>query len=358
MLENVGDTGASEENQINQNNQRTNQKIENTKRRDIIRMVMEQGYSAKSVADILDLSASSVRNVIAVFKNQQRCDRKPKGGQRNFKVTEHIANRIEDLISENPRITLKAIKGKLMEQENVILSTSTIDNILKKLKITLKKTHRELDRVNNEQTINVRKEFCLWYNEHNLGGNNMLFIDESSFNLHISRSQGRSYMGTRVNTQAPTVRGRSVTLISCISETGLLFSKVISNSTVTGNLFSLFFEELCTHLRDVLKLENVWLLLDNAKIHRRSSIAEICGRYGFSFNFLSPYSYMLNPIENCFSKIKCIVRGRLAENTNMNLQDIIYDACNLITLEDCQGFYRYVNRNMVRCAAGLPYIHQ
>ncbi|KAF7685753.1 hypothetical protein CDIK_3498 [Cucumispora dikerogammari] len=244
-----------------------------------------------------------------------------------------------------------------MKQKNVILSTSTIDNILKKLKITLKKTHRELDRVNNEQIINVRKEFCLWYNEHNLGGNNMLFIDESSFNLHISRSQGRSYMGTRVNTRSPTVRGKSVILILCISETELLFFKGISNSTVAGNLFSLFFEELCTHLHVVLKLENVWLLLDNAKIHRRSSIAEICERYEFSFNFLSSYSYMLNPIENCFSKIKSTVRGRFAENTNMNLQNIIYGACNLITSEYCLGFYRYVNRNMVRCAAGLPYIH-
>jgi transposase len=50
--------------------------------------------------------------------------------------------------------------------------------------------------------------------------------------------------------------------------------------------------------------------MDIARIHHGGDLSEIAGDF-ILCSFLSPYSYMLNPIENAFSKIKTIVRSRL-----------------------------------------------
>ena len=67
---------------------------------------------------------------------------------------------------------------------------------------------------------------------------------------------------------------------------------------------------------------------------------------------------MLNPIENVFSKIKNIVRSRIREGEQGNLADFIHSALQSVNSEDCNGYFRYMARNITNCAAGLPYDHQ
>uniref|UniRef100_A0A0N5BZS1 DDE_3 domain-containing protein n=1 Tax=Strongyloides papillosus TaxID=174720 RepID=A0A0N5BZS1_STREA len=64
--------------------------------------------------------------------------------------------------------------------------------------------------------------------------------------------------------------------------------------------------------------------------------------FNFDFKFLSPYSYMLRPIENAFSKVKSCVRSRLRNNENGVLSDIIMSETNNITSTDCNGYFRYI----------------
>ncbi|KAF7670510.1 hypothetical protein TCON_2842, partial [Astathelohania contejeani] len=116
-----------------------------------------------------------------------------------------------------------------------------------------------------------------------------------------------------------TVRGRSITLISSISAAGMVYSKVISHSTVNGDVFSTFLEEMCYFLKHNLNREEICIILDNARIHKEEHIARITLSYGYYYKFLSPYSYMLNPIENAFSKIKNSVRAQLTSGDSNNL---------------------------------------
>lgn len=85
-------------------------------------------------------------------------------------------------------------------------------------------------------------------------------------------------------------------------------------------------------------MKNACLILDNARIHRWTDIERIAAIVGFKYKFLCLYSYMLNPIENVFSKIKNGVRSRWCVNESKNSVDFILKETRRITAEDYGGF--------------------
>lgn len=81
------------------------------------------------------------------------------------------------------------------------------------------------------------KVYALWFNKHfNTDYSKVVFVNESGFDLHIQRSHGRSKIGTRENVLAPTVRGRSITLLASLNIDGLQCCNTISHSTVDGDI--------------------------------------------------------------------------------------------------------------------------
>ncbi|KAF7689073.1 hypothetical protein CDIK_2905 [Cucumispora dikerogammari] len=109
------------------------------------------------------------------------------------------------------------------------------------------------------------KEYDLWFNNYITDYTKVVFVDESSFNLHICRSQKRTVEGTRANIIVPTVINRSISLISRLASEKIVFSKVISTLTVNVNIFSAYLEKLCNYLRHKLNNDSICLIFDNAR---------------------------------------------------------------------------------------------
>ena len=342
------------------NRRRIQGSVSNEKRQSLIKMVIDNGKTIKDAAVDLDINYSTARTIISQFHCNKKIFLSRKGGSCRRISTPDVCKEIEDIISENPGLTLMEIKSAVeaLHQGQFQISISTINRCLSDLLITVKRAHRELDRVNLATTISARKEYALWFNNYSsVDFANIVFVDESSFNLHCQRSQARSKKGTRANVVIPTIRGRSVSLISSMSIKNMLYSKIISNSTVNGDVFTMYLTELCTYLRYNIKLESGCIILDNARVHKREELLRVTSEFGYDFKFLSPYSYMLNPIENCFSKIKNGVRSKLRQGANGNLSDIILKEIDNVTSDDCSGYFRYISRNITNCAAELPYKH-
>ena len=307
---------------MDNNIERKNAKISNEKRQSLIRLVTNEGKFINDAANILGINVNSARTIMKRFKNTGNIDKKRKGGKECSLLTNSLLIEIEQLISENPEFTLNQLKQKIIAQreEGFQISISTINRGLENLGITMKLSHRELDRVNEIEKIQQRKEYSLWFNNR-FGGDfsSVVFVDETSFNLHLRRKFLWSLPGTRLNIRVPTAMGRSVSMILRLTLSGMAHCKVISNTTVNGDIFSNYIVELCTHLKYNLNMQSACIILDNARVHRRIDIERITEEFGFSYKFLSPYSYMLNPIENAFSKIKISVRGKLISNQSLVL---------------------------------------
>ena len=175
---------------MDNNIDRKNDKISNEKRQSLIRLVFGEGKFIAEAANLLGINKNSARTIIKRYKNSGEITRKNKGGKNFSILTPSLLSEIDTLISENPEYTLKQLKEKIMEnkEEEFNISLSTINRGLEILGITIKLSHRELDRVNSEEKIQQRKEYSLQFNNHFRGDyTKIVFFDETSFNMHVKR---------------------------------------------------------------------------------------------------------------------------------------------------------------------------
>jgi transposase len=100
--------------------------------------------------------------------------------------------------------------------------------------------------------------------------------------------------------------------------------------------------------------------MDNAKIHHGPEIPELCAEFGvlqpFGFRhahqlnlgvrieYLPPYSPDLNPIEECFSKIKYFLRRHrdyYSETTGDGILFDMYEVMDIITANDAAEYFMH-----------------
>jgi transposase len=92
--------------------------------------------------------------------------------------------------------------------------------------------------------------------------------------------------------------------------------------------------------------------MDNASIHKANVLREFFSNESLNVKFISPYSYMLNPIEFSFSKIKSVVKRILTNSSEeINIVDVIYRAVSEITSNDLEGYYRLIRINCTKAIA-------
>lgn len=183
---------------------------------------------------------------------------------------------------------------------------------------------------------------------------NLIFVDESGFNLALHRHRGRSLIGTRATTVVPTIRGGNVSLLLAVSpEHGVIHRKVSLGGT-TGEVYAQFIREMISS-ELVRSLGSCVIVADNATIHKTQATGEVLSgaEVNHELMFLPPYSPQLNPVEQAFSKVKLHVRSYELEGRTQ-LLTCIDDAIDSITVEDSQGWYREVRRYYVHCASGRP----
>ena len=95
-----------------------------------------------------------------------------------------------------------------------------------------------------------------------------------------------------------------------------------------------FVEEL---LVPTLKRGDI-VVLDNCSIHKQEEIEEAIEAVGAWVLFLPPYSPDLNPMENCWSKVKACLRA-LKPRTFDALQAALVEAFAAITTQDIPGWF-------------------
>ena len=210
---------------------------------------------------------------------------------------------------------------------------------MEKLKITFKKASRELSNVNSLSSICKRKEYAIDFSRNAPANKqNCVFIDKSGFSLHLRRNGARSRIGNRAKIILQPNRGRNVTLICAMNSQKIIHYKIVDEGTCNNKKFGEFLLELISILNADASFINAWLILDNAQIHKTLAIRNMFADTPYTLKFLSPYSYMLNPIENAFSKIKATAKSLLANSNGITLRNIIISGVESVQGEDCINY--------------------
>ncbi len=154
-------------------------------------------------------------------------------------------------------------------------------------------------------------------------------------NLSFTRLFGRAEPGKRVIDQVPGARGKNISTIGAISLAGLLTGLSVAGS-IDGEVMLFFVEEM---LAPLLKAGDV-VIMDNVATHKQEEIKDLIEARGALVIFLPPYSPDLNPIENCWSKVKTILRS-LKPRTLEELLDALVEAFSSITIDNILGWFTH-----------------
>jgi len=77
------------------------------------------------------------------------------------------------------------------------------------------------------------------------------------------------------------------------------------------------------------------LIMDNARIHKLEVLREIFFNSPYELKFLSPYSCMLNIIENVFSKVNASDRSWLRQSVFQQAPSSMIKGAKTVTQENC-----------------------
>ena len=146
---------------------------------------------------------------------------------------------------------------------------------------------------------------------------------------------GRAYGSNRAVISAPYQRGNLISLISAIS-IHKIEAAMYGQWATNGEIFSHFIEK---ELLPILEPRHV-VVMDNVGFHKSEPIKKLIDSVGARVLYLPPYHAELNPIEEMWSKIKCILRKLSARDIH-TFKVAIKKAYEKISQSDLLGWFKH-----------------
>lgn len=168
-------------------------------------------------------------------------------------------------------------------------------------------------------------------------------MDEFGANLAFVPRYGRALSGERVHINKPSKRGKNVTFVGALTLAGLVAIDALPGSATIVN----FVEWVRDTLLGVLRAGHI-VVMDNLRAHKVEVVRELIESVGAKVLFLPPYSPDMNPIEECWSKMKSFLRKAQARSHDALLVAVDM-ATEMVTPSDSRGWFTHAGY-----AAGQP----
>jgi transposase len=169
----------------------------------------------------------------------------------------------------------------------------------------------------------------------------LVFLDESSINIGMTRLYGRAFGEERVLDYIPDVRFDRLSIVSSFRLDGTLVP-IIYKGTLNGKLFLAYVTQC---LAPTLNKGDI-VVMDNASSHKVKGIVEAIEAKGAYVVWLPTYSPDLNPIEYMWSKVKAHLR-KVKARTVDTLYEAMKDALNSVSVFDIKGWFTKANYSVL-----------
>ena len=151
----------------------------------------------------------------------------------------------------------------------------------------------------------------------------------------MTRLRARSTKGKRAYSSKPSKRGKNVSIIGALGLTG-----VIADYSLLGSTDGLTFEAFISQKLVPKLWKGACVVMDNCPVHLDKTIRNLIEAAQARLIYLPPYSPDFSPIENCWSKLKSILRT-LGPRTYPDLANAIETAFSQISLDDIRGWFTH-----------------
>lgn len=161
----------------------------------------------------------------------------------------------------------------------------------------------------------------------------LVFLDESSVNIDMTRRYGRAVGKQRVHGSVPLNTPKSQTILASVRLNGQTTYTMYAGGT-TGERFLDYLKNVLIpslHRGDIV-------VMDNMRSHHVAGVEETLRTAGMVPLYLPPYSPDLNPIEMLWSKVKALLRKWGCRTAEL-LPSAVERAFALVTQKDCSGWF-------------------
>ncbi|CEP13035.1 hypothetical protein [Parasitella parasitica] len=240
---------------------------------------------------------STLSTQLTLYINEGRNGSEKRGRKRGevVKFTDKHEEFIVDSLDMDCTQTLGMLREKLLDnfpelQEKGVSISGLWRLIVERIGFTLTCTKPVEKRRNCPDTINSRKEYINKLLEKGITyKTNCIFVDEAGFNANLIR------------------RTLNVSILAVISYHGIFGVSVKKIKGETTGVISKEFVRGIIKKLDETNTGPHFFVMDNATIHRAPVVKELFKNSQHQMCLLPPYSPFLNPIEECFSKLKTLV---------------------------------------------------
>jgi transposase len=161
----------------------------------------------------------------------------------------------------------------------------------------------------------------------------LVFVDECSTNIALTRLYARAPKGERAYGEAPRNWGKNVTLIASLSTEGMGAAMSVEGAT-DGAAFETYVKHF---LAPTLGRGQI-VVMDNLRVHKSAKVKELIVDAGAEVLFLPPYSSDFSPIEEAFSKVKGVLR-KVGARTREVLLEATSEALEAVSRTDALGWF-------------------
>ncbi|WP_242051428.1 IS630 family transposase [Nostoc sp. FACHB-280] len=302
-------------------------------RQKILDTYLQGGISQRQLAKRFCVTLSFIEKLLKQYRETGSIAPKVRTEQTPPKLNAEQFNVLKEIVEANNDATLAEIRVILAEKTGVIISISTVDRMLQKMEISLKKKTLHASEKETERVQSLRVQF--WLQLQGIPAENLIFIDEAGANLSLIRHSARSKKGKRAHGQRPQKRCKNVSIIGALALKG-----VISQYSILGATDGLTFEAYISQKLVPRLWAGAYVIIDNCSIHKGAEIEKIIQSAGAKLIYLPPYSPDFSPIENCWSKIKNLLRS-IGARSYPDLAKAIETAFSQITLNDIHNWFTH-----------------
>ena len=294
----------------------------------VVAAVAQGEFTIAQIARIFGVGLTFVKKMLQLERAGDDLEPRHGGGPQPILQEKELAL-LRAEVQRQPDVTLAELQQILVDKAAVQASLPTICRALQELNLARKKKQLIARERDDEQRAAFRELIAQFHPSQ------FIFIDEMGSNLAMTRLYGRAAPGERVIDEVPGDRGKNLSTIGAIDLNGWRTGLSVSGA-VAGETMIFFVAEM---LAPTLKPGEV-VILDNCAVHKMEEIEEAIEARGALALFLSPYSPDFNPIENCWSKVKTILRG-LKPRTLEELLDGLVKAFSSVTKQDILGWFNH-----------------
>lgn len=258
-----------------------------------------QGLSNNAVAIRMDINR---RTVDRLRLNIDLCNEPypafVKRGPRR-KLNREQEDCMLDYLRDRPTAYRSEVQWFLFDEFEVVISEQRISEILGERHFSKKAAQR----VAAEQNPLLRAD----YEEKmkSMPAHRICCVDESATNERTGwRKYGFSPLNTLCKDQGSAKRSKRISVLLAITIDGYLCDPLIYQGSITAEQFENWIEYVVVPQLN----RGMFLVMDNAPIHRNSRLIEICDAASIELVKLPPYSPNYNPIELSFSYLKAWIK--------------------------------------------------